>query len=438
MSEGIQFAGEVRLSTCNLISAAGGSKGVNITPMVYEINVYEDLFSNVISGAVVLVDCLNLVLGLPIIGEEILELEFKTPTFDQTFKKSLFVYKMSNRIVGGDKKNAYVLHFTSIETVNDLNTRINRAYSGFTHEIVESIYTEYIKSDSSTKKIHIEESSNKIKYVSNWWSPFKNINYLASKSIDATSFSTPNYLFFEGRKSFYFMSLNKLFDYEPKGSYIYDMQGKRDKPSQDSGESTRDIHREYFSAYEMYIDESFDYIARMMSGSYSNKVIQPNIMNKTIGSHVYNYWYDFDKTKHMGNKQICSPNVTFDDDGVIISTKMIYPEAHNGLRDIGAEIAAKRLPLLSHTDLYKIKITVPGRTDLEVGDIVNFKMGDYGKIDASDASSGDKYVDKYYGGKYLITGILHQVTQREHQMTLSLSKDAIESKDGFEFGKVIS
>jgi hypothetical protein len=61
-----------------------------------------------------------------------------------------------------------------------------------------------------TELIIINESSNKVKFISPGWSPLKCINWLASKAIPKDGVAK-NFIFFESNKNFYIGTLENLF-----------------------------------------------------------------------------------------------------------------------------------------------------------------------------------------------------------------------------------
>ena len=73
----IQFAGEFNLEKCVLISSAGVS--AEITGNVVEINIFESIFSNALTGSIILTDTNNLSDNMPIIGQEYISLKISTP-----------------------------------------------------------------------------------------------------------------------------------------------------------------------------------------------------------------------------------------------------------------------------------------------------------------------------------------------------------------------
>ena len=72
----IEFAGDYNLSNIILTSHAG--KAVDFKAMVIELNIYESIYKNAMSGTVVVLDTQNIISKLPICGQE--RLSFKLST----------------------------------------------------------------------------------------------------------------------------------------------------------------------------------------------------------------------------------------------------------------------------------------------------------------------------------------------------------------------
>mgnify|MGYP006186270135 FL=1 len=76
MANSIQFAGEFILDKCELISSAGIS--ADLSKIIAEINIFEDIFSNALTGSIIITDTNNLVDNMPIIGQEYISLKITT------------------------------------------------------------------------------------------------------------------------------------------------------------------------------------------------------------------------------------------------------------------------------------------------------------------------------------------------------------------------
>jgi hypothetical protein len=70
-----------------------------------------------------------------------------------------------------------------------------------------------------------------------------------------------------------------------------------------------------------------------------------------------------------------------------------------------------------------MKITIPGRTDMEVGTIVDF---DYPSVGSgrNGETDEDSVKDIWISGYYMITAIHHQITKLRHNMICEIAKDS--------------
>jgi len=419
-ADSLSVAGEVLIDKLYLVPGNESTK-IDISGLMIEVNIFEDIFANTLSGSITLTENFNLIHDLPIIGEELIEIEFRTPSINKIFSKTFFLYKIGRRLIDGNSKHAYLLNIISMEALKDLNTKLSKSYTGTPQNIVKDIFDKHLKGSTSLES---SDAANLIKFVSPYWSPFKCINYAVSNAVGTDKFKTPSFLMYESNQKFKMRSLNEMFKTDPVTEFFYDKNSMRDKSK--DGESTRNIDREFKQAEKFDIVEAMDYIDRLMNGVYSFKVFNVNILNKTINKHVYNYWDDFEKTNHLSDNPAHSEYVMFDDENCRIEWKASHPYAHNTVKlDLGPEILSKRIPLLAQTNMFAIEITVPGRLGIECGDTVNFNLQNYSSKKKEDLVKKD--LDKYYSGKYLITSIMHKLTKTRHKMNIQLIKESFEN-----------
>jgi hypothetical protein len=87
------------------------------------------------------------------------------------------------------------------------------------------------------------------------------------------------------------------------------------------------------------------------------------------------------------------------------------------------EIHGNRLSSMLELTNIKMNMTIPGRTDAEVGRILYFEYPSMGG--KSEGDTGSSAQDKLYSGYYLITAIHHKVNKLEHQMVMEVIKDSL-------------
>ena len=86
------------------------------------------------------------------------------------------------------------------------------------------------------------------------------------------------------------------------------------------------------------------------------------------------------------------------------------------------EILQKRISQHLAVNALNIEITVPGTTEVNIGDIVHFSMPKYAPATQNDKKDQDIYLT----GRYLISAARHQVSivSKKHTLVLELIKDS--------------
>lgn len=412
-SNGIQSAGDVDCKEIWLVDTKNGNNRINLLNMFVDFTVYEDLFSPILSGYVALIESQNLIESVPIVGGEMIIATFATPTMKAiTFE--FFVTKVGTR-EHQDKTNMYTLEFISYEGYVDLNKRVSKVYSGNTSFLANKIFTEHFGGTLTD----IDQSDNVIKFISPYWHPMKIINYVACFAQHPNKdITTSNFLFYQSNKGHKFKSISKLFSQSPITEYFFDKNPAR--LHSEDGTSVRDIEREYNTIKELTFVESNDYIKQTMNGSYNHRVFGVDLFNKRFNQRSYFYQDSFHKTVHTDNSKLSV--MPMSKTSGLHSIVHVYPNMFDGISDIGDELKAKRISLLSQLETFKLDIVVHGRTDFEVGKTVKIWMNKFRSADNTDASE-DKF-DTVYSGKYLITAIQHRFTMTKHLMNMQVIKES--------------
>ena len=444
--QGLQKAGEVRIEQLKLINTS--NEVIDLTEFVIEINIFEDIFKNYLHGSIFLTDSRNIIDRFNIHGEELLNIKLRTPSFpdSQIIQKTFRVFKLSDRTIVRDTNTQnFVLHFISIEFFYDMNLPLFSPFEGNITDVAGKIFTNFIASSrnfnvsdsnneikedpKSTDLIVINETSNKVKFVSPGWSPFKCINWLATKAIPKDG-TAKNFIFFESNKNFYFCTLEGLFKnaHENKnylGRYLISASNIREDGS------SRDVNREMFLAKDVEMIETTDYIKNYTNGYLGNRLVYLDIFNKEYQLIDYDHVVNYEKQFHSSGKGTDAKPVFSKDTFRNFATNIsFYPKNPKLFNDYADNISEKmgeihgnRLSSLLELTNIKMHMTVPGRTDAEVGRMIYFDYPSMGPKDASDTGSTGQ--DKLYSGFYLITAIHHKVNRLSHEMVMEVIKDSL-------------
>jgi hypothetical protein len=444
--QGLQRAGEVRIEQLKLINSA--DEVIDLSEFIVELNLYEDLFKNYLHGNLVITDSRNLIDKFNIHGEEFLNVKLRTPSFpdSEVIEKTFRVFKLTDRTIVRDTNSQnFVLHFISVEFFYDVNLPLFAPFEGTVTDVAGKIFSDFLATSRNynisesnneikenprpTELIIINEASNKVKFISPGWSPLKCINWLASKAIPKDGVAK-NFIFFESNKNFYFGTLENLFRdaHENKnyfGRYLISASNVRDE------KSSQNVIRELFLAKDVEMVETTDYIKNYTNGYLGNRLIYLDVFSKEYQLIDYDHTEGYEKQFHSSGKGTEAKPVfnrdTFKNFATNISfypkNPKLFDNYQDNINEKMGEIHGNRLSSMLELTNIKMNMTVPGRTDAEVGRIIYFEYPSLGAKDESD--TGSTAQDKLYSGYYLITAIHHKVSKLEHQMVMEVIKDSL-------------
>lgn len=425
----LNFAGDVRLDDCTLTSIASGNK-LNITNQVISIQIYEDLFSPFISGNIIVKESLDVLNALPITGQEWLDLHVRTPTFeDKTdIKGRFFVYKISDRDYVGERNIIYKLHFISEYALKDAATIISKGYKGKISEMAKEILTDWVTEDNIG---FIETTKNNNRYVSNFWTPSKNLNFLSNNAISMND--SPSYLSFQNREGFNFMSLDKMYKSDSVQTFNYNFKG-RDVLG--TGQAVRLVDNDYKRINSIQLPDSFDNVYKMTQGAFASTLHSYDVVTKEYKLDKFQYRDKFDAKTHLNDFPLTPKKMEeyFNPNSSVLTDFRQYG-MFNEYGDVSNyRIMQERVATLIQAEGISIRILVPGRTDYTVGQKVNVEIMKPEPTSGTDDKEDQR--DNTFSGNYIIGAINHVINRERHECSIELIKDSwLKNVDNFSESK---
>jgi hypothetical protein len=263
------------------------------------------------------------------------------------------------------------------------------------------------------KEVFIEETKNKISYISNYWSPIKNLKYISDRAVtrDGTSASC---LFYETKRGFAFASLNTLVSADSVASYQFTVGG------------LNNVEKGLSRIEKVWIDTGFDYIERLKTGAFGNRSLLVDPYNKTYQYGYYDFVDAFAKQNHLNPQSFATDSVTRRLNSVF-RTRVVPSRMYGNMKSEASDQWFKqRVTEMAAMNAFNIQIEVAGRMDVIVGQVVDvFLYAGQVPNDGSSRNDFNEMLDKVYSGRYLVTGIRHTLDKKRHTMNLSLSKDSL-------------
>ena len=114
---------DVNIKQVNLRSPSWNAGGrYDLIPHLREINIYENIFSNSLTANITLDEAINLPARIPIVGEEMIEIEIESPGMGDTFDDGtpifnplvMFVHKTVNQQLKTPQSQHFSLELVSI------------------------------------------------------------------------------------------------------------------------------------------------------------------------------------------------------------------------------------------------------------------------------------------------------------------------------------
>jgi hypothetical protein len=430
----LQSPGEINIEQLFLVSSTGS---LSVFDYLVELNIYESIFNNVLSGDVLLSDSRNLIKEMNIIGEEYLIVKVTTPGLDNSIYKTFRVTSVEDRMLVRDQNTQiYKLRFVSQEALADTLNPVYNSFTGQITTIVDKIFKDnleknrnFVYSDSNntltegnekTPLVVFSEASNKIKFVSPGWTPFQCLNWLAKKSMPKSG-QACNFLLWESNRSFYFGSLEDLYKQNNSiGTYEYKATGVLG-PSDDTIEKMALIQ-------SVTVLNGLDHLENLDNGYFASKLVALDIFKKKRIITDYDHVSKFSSYNHIaGSGAIPLFNNV---DRNLNSHTRVYPilsklhtDVDDNFNDKIGELYGNRLSNLIELNSLKLNITIHGRTDVEAGRMIDIKFPDMSPVDETDMTT--EHLDARYSGNYLISSIHHKINFVKHVISMEVLRDSL-------------
>lgn len=371
----------------------------DLSGFMFEVSLFESLYSSTMSGYIAVVDSFNINQLLPLYGNETIELSFYTAGSEQNpivyFGK---VYKISEKHRISDHSSGYIIKFCSEAAILSKRSFVQRGFRSSRHQIVTDIYNKYL-SGASRKSLEAQTTKGVSTYTWGAVEPLEAISGMSRTCMGTDG--TVGFLFYENNKEFRLQSLQSLYQQEPVAFYSNRPAGVYD--------DVKDRHVEQFnSIQDIKINEENSLLDRIMDGVHGSDNIYYDILNKSLTNKHYRKNESFDPAKSLGK----IPDKKFIEDGediMVLSYASGNPEQY--LWEV--ETMMKKI----EAETFKAKMSVFGDTAIKAGDTINVTIPEWDQFEEMTSS---------FEGKVLISSIRHTITKTTYVQVFNIQKDSYE------------
>jgi len=397
---------EFTLNNISFISADGVS--TDISSMCVELMIRQDMFTNYMSGHVMVVDGIGFIHNRLSHGSEYISIDLSEPA-GLTLKKTFRIFKIADRETTTANAERYIIQFVSDQMVHSNLKRVSKAYKGITvSKIVEDIFINHLGIDKYT----IEKTGSSVDIVIPNWRPTEAINWLSRRAERGGDKFC--YMFYENLDGFHFKSLHTIYKSKPLNRVDYVYEPKAAQQDMELNKTTIDTYKA----------KDFDVLTAYGRGATSMRFIGIDPVHRT----VVNNELSIGNIPHMNDTKLIDNTVD------PATNEMLYEQydacrlAHIQTKETKSERGNKSdiwirhiqsLAMLQH-NLYQL--TLPGNLQIQVGKLVRVIFPNYNiPVMASDSSIPPNPA-------YLIMGVTHifNISMGTFDTVFSVTRDSVD------------
>jgi hypothetical protein len=391
---------------------------VDISNLYIGIEMYENLFSSVMSGKILIQDKFNMRRNIPLIGKEKLFISFRTPS-TQNIKKEFRVYDFLPIRIPGQEMEILSLNFSTIQNELDYSTRISKSYKNLSWtQMVQRIFEDYLKTENRETLIVVQDTHPKTSMIVPSWTPLQAINWITTKT---EYYGNYDYLFYESFDSFHFVPLAHLKRKPVMKKYKYTPEIMED-PSHKPVEKSLSTIRTFINISES--DKKSDI---EMEGVFSSRMVVHDPLFKSIDYRTHSYIEDHEDVNIVKLEPNPIAPLTYVQ-GVNATSKYIKKTKSSFAFDNIQEQYSpfnqqKRISHILRNNATMLKFDVPGDSRMKLGDVVEIVIP---SPEFGAAKNEEDVVDGYLSGKYIISAIGHHIQRNGgYEMAIEVMKDSM-------------
>jgi len=387
---GLRKASDREINKIQLVSSNGNE--LDIRDSIVELSLFQDIYSPVMSGQIVITDGHDLVSTFGLCGNDYIRISIDKPTLNKPFERLFRIYKISNRQpnTANDVGLNYLIHFCSEEMLLSLSTLVSKSYSKMPYSnMIVDICQNFLNIPEFNKNL-IETTGGNYSIIIPNLRPFEAINFLASRSFNGNN--KHGYFFFETRDGYQFSSLQSMFASSTYATYA--LENKRLDP---------DPSNDWLAFNEFRVVNDFDVISMMSNGGYAAKLLTIDPMRQ---KHTLNTYSQADRQakKLLMNKYLPFNDYT-DRNGNKLSDNYdsFFRVATTFTENIDQFLMNRTLSMALMNN-FKINYNIPGDIMLKPGLMVQIKF----PVFEYSGTGNKKFDERRDGANFLITSVRHQ------------------------------
>lgn len=428
MTISIQDSTQFKIKQVSIMTKGGA---IDVSAVFAEINIFDCLFTPMMSGNILMIDSVGLSRALNFDGSEAILIEIEKSENFLQFKKSFRIYKQTDRRNVNQSTETYILHFVDDEFFFSIQQRVNQSYESTYSDIIRKILSTHLQIEGKDKAT-IEDSLGIRKVVIPNLSPLDAIEWCTRRSLDIRN--SPSFVFFSNIFGFNYVSLSTLLIKDSILEINFDPKNI----------SQKDPLMEMSSARSFEVISQNDSIDKIKNGVNVGRFIGFDPITRSFGEKIITFDDHYDSIDHA-NK---NPNRTeiFNKDNTtnlttINSRKVLsifganrknseYIKKYEGDSISKVEnyesFAFQRKAIFKNLVAKRIKLVMPGNFQLTSGFNVDLKTSGFNRKNKDTQNE-----ESSLNSKYLIIAARHTITSNKHETLIEIVTDSTNDPENY-------
>jgi hypothetical protein len=397
-------------------------KGLDISNYIVNIDLYESVFDDTVSGSLTLSDTVGLPEYLPFVGVEYILIAFSVDQGDETpkeFRRIFRVVGLRDQEFTKNEERMFTVDIATSEFVTSVSGRVQKSYNGVTcSEGIQRILSEEM-GVSNDRMTDIEKTTFKIDAIIPNYTPLSAVNYFTLLALNPAEDSI--FLFYETLEGFHFNSLRNLLS-PPDVSVlpIFNVNEGGVSYAKTINESVA-----FNSIIRLAQERSFNVLEDIAGGVLRSRVLHLDFLARKYAFTDTNYTDTFEESPHLSKFPVYPKNF---DRVVNVNAKLFVLPSSDWSKDSkyvqstqdridqdrlyrAIEKRNRQVKMLRHA---RTTIELPGQADIRAGSVVIINYPSSRPLEDSigpSTSSIPANPSRYYSGAHLITSVRHILTR---------------------------
>jgi len=397
------FNGSVDVNQISL-SSLDGKKNMSLIGQVVTINIFEEIFCPIVYAEIDIVDSADLRSSFPLIGEEVIDISFRTAGNKEFISYKFFAYKISNAVTNKtDRVKTYTIKCCSMEILKNSTLKLNQRISGSSETIIGNILSnsQYLNSD---KQLSFEQTKGPQDLLFSKISPFQAIDLIRRRSVSQKYISS-SFCFFENRRGFNFCTIEFLLDQGK--DYVKDKIFWYDSLPEVDAKNVR-----VRNILAMRNTSSFDTANKLQFGGLNNIVRKFDIFTGELSEITFNNYEKQDQFKFASDNPTGMNSSFFEQNyGSESGYSMLVPHRSDLADTFIPDSLGARQAFVQKIIQNLYQIHTYGDSEITAGDVIKVNVPS-GKGTTSDQAA----LNKLLAGNYLVSRLRHTIAMEKHRL----------------------